>query len=193
MTLIVTFILNITNVDYVASAGICVSQPQLHSPLEPWDQERQTFYVWYGSCTNYNKRAILYDFPSGLCAKIAFCTILPKGATFRRNIFFSAKGEGEVVLLTLTYFDFVLSLCKARSIWYSGGGGGLGFFSKKNSLLWFWLKKNNLAQRHCEKNNLSPIVTQNSLTGMFEMSKSKNFSGSLRSPVEYQIQIVFKC
>ena len=37
------------------------------------------------------------------------------------------------------------------------------------------------------------MVTYNSLTGMFQMSQSKTFSGSLRPPVEYQIQIVFKC
>ena len=43
------------------------------------------------------------------------------------------------------------------------------------------------------KNNLSPIVTQNSHTGMFEMSKSKKISGSLRSSEEYQILIVFTC
>ena len=24
-----------------------------------------------------------------------------------------------------------VSICKARSIWYSGGGGGLGYFGKK--------------------------------------------------------------
>ena len=44
-----------------------------------------------------------------------------------------------------------------------------------------------------EKNNLSPIVTQNSHIGIFEMSKSKKNSGSLRSPEEYQILIVFQC
>ena len=38
------------------------------------------------------------------------------------------------------------------------GGGGLGIFSKKISLLWFCQKKNNIAQWHSEKNNLSPIV-----------------------------------
>ena len=37
------------------------------------------------------------------------------------------------------------------------GGGGLEFFSKKISLLWFWLKEN-IAQWHSEKNNLSPTV-----------------------------------
>ena len=72
-------------------------------------------------------------------------------------------------------------------------GGGAWVFFEKNFLALILAKKNNLAQLHCEKNNLSLIVTQNSLTGMFEMSKSKKFSGSLRSPVEYQIQIVFKC
>ena len=62
------------------------------------------------------------------------------------------------------------------------GGGGAWVFFEKNFLAPILAKKNNLAQWHCEKNNLSPIVTQNSLIGMFEMSKSKNFSGSLRSP-----------
>ena len=63
------------------------------------------------------------------------------------------------------------------------GGGGLGLFSKKISLLQFWLKKIILLNGTVKKNYLSPIhvVTQNSLIRMFEMSKSKNFSGSLRS------------
>ena len=61
-------------------------------------------------------------------------------------------------------------------------GGGAWVFFEKNFLAPILAKKNNLAQWHCEKNNLSPIVTQNSLIGMFEMSKSKKFSGSLRSP-----------
>ena len=74
-----------------------------------------------------------------------------------------------------------------------GGGGGAWVFFEKNFLALFLAKKNNLAQWPCEKNNLSPIVTQNSLIGMFEMSKSQKFSASLRSPEEYQIQIVFKC
>ena len=60
--------------------------------------------------------------------------------------------------------------------------GGAWVFFEKNFLALILAKKNNLAQWHCEKNNLSPIVTQNSLIGMFEMSKSKIFSGSLRSP-----------
>ena len=85
-------------------------------------------------------------------------------------------------------FSAIFRTDKARSIWYSGGGG-LGFFSKKNFLALILAKKYNLAQWHCEKNNLSPIVTQNSLIGMFEMSKSKKFSGSLRSPEEYHIKI----
>ena len=50
-------------------------------------------------------------------------------------------------------------------------GGELGFFSKKKFLALILAKKNNLAQWHFEKNNLSPIDTQNSLIGMFEMSK----------------------
>ena len=54
-----------------------------------------------------------------------------------------------------------------------GGGGGLGFFFEKNFLALILAKKNNPAQWHSEKNYLSPIVTQNSLIGMFEMSKSK--------------------
>ena len=62
------------------------------------------------------------------------------------------------------------------------GGGGAWVFFEKNFLALILAKKNNLAQWHCEKNNLSPIVTQNSLIGMFEMSKSKKFSGLLRSP-----------
>ena len=61
------------------------------------------------------------------------------------------------------------------------GGGGLEFFRKKILAL-ILAKKNSLAQWHCEKNNLSPIVPQNSLICMFEMSKFKKFSGSLRSP-----------
>ena len=52
-------------------------------------------------------------------------------------------------------------------------GGGAWVFFEKNFLALILAKKNNLAQWYCEKNNLSPIVTQNSLTGMFEMSKSK--------------------
>ena len=67
-------------------------------------------------------------------------------------------------------------------------GGGAWVFFEQNFLALILAKKNNLAQWHCEKNNLSPIVTQNSLIGMLEMSKSKNFSGSLRSP-EYYIKI----
>ena len=60
--------------------------------------------------------------------------------------------------------------------------GGAWVFFEKNFLAPILAKKNNFAQWHCEKNNLSPIVTQNSLIGMFEMSKPNIFSGSLRSP-----------
>ena len=67
------------------------------------------------------------------------------------------------------------------------GGGGLGFFFEKNFLALILALKNNLAQWHCEKNNLSSIVTDNSLISMFEMSKSKKFSGSLRSQEQYII------
>ena len=92
--------------------------------------------------------------------------------------------------MSLSYAPFAIS-GKAWNLLRHGpfdiqGGGGLGFF-RKNFLDLILAKNNNLAQWHCEKNNLSPIVTQNSLIGMFEMSKSKKISGSLRSPEEYQI------
>ena len=66
---------------------------------------------------------------------------------------------------------------KAWSIWYFGGGGGLVLFFEKKLLSLILALKNNLAQWHCEKNNMSSIVIQNSLIGMFEMSKSQKIFG----------------
>ena len=65
--------------------------------------------------------------------------------------------------------------------------GGLGFFRKKNFLALILAKKIILLNGNVKKINPSQIITLNSLIGMFEMSKSKKLSGSLRSRVEYQI------
>ena len=46
---------------------------------------------------------------------------------------------GEICSLSV-YYGYICRMGKARSIWYSGGGGAWAIL-EKNSLLWFWLKK----------------------------------------------------
>ena len=75
--IIVTIILSIANMDNVAVARISVSQPHfVHSPLET-RRDRHFISGMEAILVKpftmiYNKRTILYDFHSGLCAKNSF-------------------------------------------------------------------------------------------------------------------------
>ena len=75
----------------------------------------------------------------------------------------------------------IFSDFKARSIWYSGGGGAWDILEKKFLAL-ILTKKINLLNGTVKKIICLQQCNPNSLIGWFETSKSKKISGSLRSP-----------
>ena len=83
----------------------------------------------------------------------------------------------------LWFYSVNFQLGTVHFIFCGGGGGG----SKKNSLFWFWLKKTIILLNDTVKKIIClqwlPTLTYRHVWDF----KSKNVSGSLHSPEEYQI------